>query len=146
MSQAYGWNEEVTNGERELLADGTRCAFEVTKLEKSRREIKGVMCNEAKLHIVLMDCDNPEAQPISRTEDLPLHRDFDWKLWAFFKSIGQRASGDSKAFKPDWTKVSGSTGFCIVGIREYKNKKGELCKAQEIKKWLEPDCEESAAF
>jgi len=146
MSEAYGWNEEITSGEKPLLPDGTRCAFEITKIEKARREIKGVMCNEAKLTITLLPCDDPEAQPITYDDGLPLHRDFDWKLWRFFKAIGQRASGDSKSFRPDWAKVKGSTGFCVVGIREFKKRDGTTGKCNEIKTWEEPGVEENAAF
>lgn len=55
--------------------------------------------------------------------DLMLAKIMEWKLCAFFRSIGQKKHGEP--LKPNWNKVVGSVGKAHFKQREWTNDKGE---------------------
>ena len=55
--------------------------------------------------------------------DLMLAKIMEWKLCAFFRSIGQKKHGEP--LKPNWAKVVGSIGKAHFKQREWTNDKGE---------------------
>ena len=54
----------------------------------------------------------------------------EWKLCAFFRSIGQKKHGEP--LKPNWGKVIGSIGKAHFKQREWVNDKGETKVANDL--------------
>ena len=62
--------------------------------------------------------------------DLMLAKIMEWKLCAFFRSIGQKKHGEP--LKPNWGKVIGSIGKAHFKQREWVNDKGETKVANDL--------------
>lgn len=69
------------------------------------------------------------------TERLYLLKRLSWKLTEFFGSIGQNPV-NGQAFNPNWNAVLGSTGEAELVINNYKNKDGQDCQNNRVKKFL----------
>lgn len=65
-----------------------------------------------------------------------LHSKSEWALSAFFKSIGQKQTGEK--IRMNWNAVTGARGRAHVGIREYLGNDGETRRTNQIKRFLEP--------
>ena len=67
--------------------------------------------------------------------DLFLYRTVEWKIAAFFRSIGQKKHGEKLAM--DWNKVIGAKGRCHVKQRDYTNNNGEERTVNDIDKFYD---------
>ncbi|MHB1167040.1 MAG: DUF669 domain-containing protein, partial [Carboxydocellales bacterium] len=76
--------------------------------------------------------------------NLFLHSITEGMLCAFFTAIGQRKKGDRVTM--NWNAVVGAKGRAKVGIRKFKNDKGEELIFNEIKKFYEPKTFEAGKF
>lgn len=56
--------------------------------------------------------------------DLLLHRSVEWKISSFFRSIGQKKSGEKLVM--DWNKVIASKGRAHIKQKTYTNSNGEV--------------------
>lgn len=133
MNRELGWDEEIENdGSDYVLLEEGEYPFVVTKVERSRSAGKGKLppCNMAVVTLRVND-------QTTVTENLILHTSLEWKLCQFFTSIGQRRHGER--LRMNWGAVLGKTGRCEVGVRTYEKKDGSEGKANEIKKFLEPN-------
>ena len=70
-------------------------------------------------------------------DNLFLLKSWQWKLTAFFKSIGQKVV-DGQPFQPNWNVV-GATGKAEIGQHEYTNRNGDNRKSNQISRYLTPD-------
>ena len=134
--QAIDWDSPIVNdGENKeffLFPDGAEVNFEVMELQRSSS--KNLHCPMAKLVLRLFDKDGEhEAQCY---ENLVLHTSCEWKLCEFFRSIGQRQHGEK--IVPDWSKVEGSRGLCVVSVNTYE-KNGETRKNNRVKNYIDAD-------
>ncbi len=119
MGEALDWDSEIEKeNEFVLLPDGE---YEFTVLNMERQRFDGsekmAPCPMAKL---TLDVRSREGNA-TVMDRLMLNRKMEWKLSAFFGSIGQRKHGDK--LKMDWNKVVGSEGHAKIGTREYNGKK-----------------------
>ena len=139
-TEVFGWDDPIEKGaEFPVLPEGT-ATFEVLKIERARKEMgKLGTCNVALLTLLVTSDENGETATF--IENLPLHRKTQFKLFQFFSSIGMRQHGNDAPFVPNWGKVSGTTGSCKIGIREWKGKDGETHKSNEVVKYLDPPSE-----
>lgn len=71
-----------------------------------------------------------ELGNINLKVDLMLAKVVEWKLCAFFRSIGQKKHGEP--LKPNWNTVIGSTGRAHIKQRQYLNKNNEERIINEI--------------
>lgn len=71
-----------------------------------------------------------ELGNITLKVDLMLAKVVEWKLCAFFRSIGQKKHGEP--LKPNWNTVIGSTGRAHIKQRQYLNKNNEERTINEI--------------
>lgn len=123
--RAYDWDEkpiekpaEGGDGEYVLLTPGTY-PFRVTKFERGIHTMKpGGKMPDCKKAILVLEVDGGDQGEASIKVDLYLHTMNEKKLCAFFKSIGDRKSGE--ALKMDWNNIFGKRGWCKV-----KNRPGE---------------------
>ena len=139
ISVGLGWNDEISNdgGEFVVFPEG-EYTFKVLKLEKSFQDATDRIpggCNKAILTLQLVD---PQTeQTTSFKENLLLINTSEWKLCAFFRSIGLKKHGEKLIM--DWSKVVGSCGKCKVSVREFTNSQGQIRKANQVEKFLDPD-------
>ena len=76
-----------------------------------------------------------EQGNVTLKTDLMLAKVVEWKLCAFFRSIGQKKHGEP--LKPNWNTVIGSTGRAHIKQRHYTNKNGEDRVVNEIDYFLD---------
>ncbi|MCL4441073.1 MAG: DUF669 domain-containing protein [Firmicutes bacterium] len=129
------WDDQIENDGTDytLLPEGDY-DFEVVEFERARHNGSDKLpaCNKAIVHIRVKGA----AGMSTIKHNLFLHSSTEGLLCAFFTGIGQRKKGEKVTM--NWSKVVGSTGRCKVGVRSWKNDKGEDVKINEIKKFYEP--------
>ena len=128
--QPLDWDSPIENDgdERTLLPNGTECKFEVIGIEKMFDDR-----NSCPLALLRMECEALDGAGKTRImERLSLSTQFEWKLCAFFRAIGQRVHGEKLI--PDWA-IEGATGCCV--LEQYEDKKGKTWN--RVKKYLDPD-------
>lgn len=138
--RALDWDDEVSNEQPGfvLLPEG-EYAFEVTELERARYEGSAKLppCKMAKLTLHIFGGDKGDT---TITHRLYLHTKTQGLLGAFFESIGQCKRGDT--FRPRWSEIVGSKGWCRLGIYEYTKKSGpkagETGQGNEVIRFLPP--------
>lgn len=91
----------------EWLDEEGKFAFTVKALDKGmfKGSAKIPECNKA---ILTLEVETPNGIKLCKT-DLILYKTLEWKLSSFFKSIGQKQSGEK--LQMNWGKVVGSRGF-----------------------------------
>lgn len=138
-----GWDEVIENDgpDFEVLPEGDY-DFEVVEFERGRHpgSEKLPPCHKVVVHIKVKG----ETGQTTIKHNLFLHTKTEGLLCAFFVGIGQRKHGEKKAM--DWPKVPGSKGRCKVGVRKWKNDKGEDVIFNEIRKFYEPENKPAAKF
>jgi len=151
LTGGYDWDEEVdatsTGGGFKLLPEGPATFF-VLDLKRTRKSFgKFGTINVAELTLVCNSEEDENAQADINVQ-LGLHHDLDWKITQFFTAIGQRNHGDAERFVPNWDRVEGSTGKCVVKNRKYKKKSdadGEMTGvSNEITEFIAPEGSEPA--
>jgi hypothetical protein len=134
----FGWDDKIdpTEKERVLLPEGV-AMFGVIKLERTRGNFSDCgTVNIAKLTLSVTSLvDGAPEGPEEIQINLPLVTKMKWKMVQFFTSIGQRKHGDAGEFQPNWAKVEGETGGCIVAHRDWKKKDGSTIKVNDIAKF-----------
>jgi hypothetical protein len=137
----FGWNDAIdpTQQEHVLLPEG-KALFAVTKLERARGEFSDCgTVNIAKMKLEVSTL-TEGFDSVEVPVQLPLVGKMKWKLVQFFTAIGQRKHGDEGEFVPNWAKVEGATGSCLVGHRELKRKDGSgTYKVNDIKEFSAPE-------
>lgn len=120
-NDSFDWDDPIDPNESEtvLLPDGP-AKFVVIELKRARRDCgKFGTQNVADLKLMVRSENGDESE----IEDgLILCKAMKWKMVQFFTAIGQRNHGDKGEFAPNWAKVEGSTGDCIVGHRTFKRR------------------------
>jgi len=134
---ALEWDSTIENDMPDyvLLPEG-EYSFEVENFERGRHVPSGngklPACPKAILHIKI---DTPEGVTKFK-HNLFLHSSVEGLLCAFFTCIGARKKGERVTM--DWDTVMWAKGRAKVGVREYKDDKGETRKHNEIKRFLPP--------
>lgn len=138
--QGFDWGDSIdpTQSTRVLLPAGP-AVFNVMDLKRERKEFgKYGVQNIAVVELMVSTMEaGYDAQEM--TVNLPLINDLKWKITNFFTSIGQRKHGDAGEFTPNWAKVVGSTGSCVLEHRDYTTKKGTKVTIADVKEFTAPD-------
>ena len=140
--ETFGWDSalpENTKPAVEILPAGD-AEFEVMKLDRQRKEMGRLgTCNVAVMKLQVTSLvENVQPQMIE--VNLPLSPVTAYRLYQFFASIGHYKHGEvesGKPFKPDWSKVVGSTGLCVVKHREWTGKDGKTRVSADIDAYLD---------
>lgn len=136
VGRELGWDDQIEKDgpDFEVLPEGDY-GFEVIGFERSRHPGTEKMpaCWKAIVSIRIKGA----AGQTTIKHNLFLHTKTEGLLCAFFVGIGQRKHGERLTM--NWGKVVGSTGRCKVGVRKWKNDKGEELTFNEIRKFYEPD-------
>jgi hypothetical protein len=132
--RAFGWDDEIQNDESFSVIPEGEYDFRVIKYERKRYEggAKIPACNKATLHLELSTADGIFGKV---NTDLILHSSIEWKISAFFRSIGLKKHGEKLAM--DWPKVPGAYGKCKISMKKYKKKDGTEAESNEVN-FLDP--------
>ena len=137
-----GWGDQIiADGGEFLLLDEGDYDFTVTAFERGRfpGSAKIPACNKAVLTLTVQ---TPKGEANAKY-DLILWSSLEWKISEFFRSIGQKKSGE--AFVPRWNEVVGSKGRAHFKPRKYL-KNGEERQVNDISKFYDaPQTQQSYA-
>ena len=128
-----GWGDQiVADGGEFLLLDEGNYDFTVTAFERGRfpGSAKIPACNKAVLTLTVQT----QKGEANAKYDLILWSSLEWKISEFFRSIGQKKSGE--AFVPRWNEVVGSKGRAHFKPRKYL-KNGEERQGNDISKFYD---------
>jgi hypothetical protein len=138
--EAFGWGDKVDvpdSGGYVLLPEGP-AVFEIIKLEKARKPFGQFgTINVAVLTLLCSPVDGNESAEIKT--QLGLHLSLGWKIVQLATACGLRKHGDSNEIDPRWwAQFVGAGGRCEIKHREYKGNKGDMLKANEIARFMDP--------
>lgn len=130
------WDSEIEDdsegGQAVILEEGDY-EFEVTEFTRGRfnGSTKIPACNRAEL-VLTIKTDKGNALC---WENLLLVAKLEWKMSAFFRSIGQKEHGQK--LKPDWSKVLGAKGKAHFKPEEYTTNSGETRKKNTLTHYID---------
>lgn len=129
------WDDEIENDGQEyiLLPEGDY-NFRVTGFKRGtfKGGAKIPQCKQAELTLEVVAEDGTAIC----YENLILYSSMEWKLAAFFRSIGQKKHGEK--VKMDWSKVNGAEGRAHFKPRSYE-KDGETKQVNAVDKYIDYD-------
>jgi hypothetical protein len=128
------WDDSIeTDGQEFILLPDGEYNFTVTNFERGRFPggPKVPACNKA---TITAQVDTAEGVAIVKF-DLLLYRTLEWRISAFFRSIGQKKHGEKLTM--DWNKVVGSKGRAYFKQRSYTNNQGEVKSTNDIDRFID---------
>ena len=127
------WDDEISQESEFTTLPAGDYDFEVIKFERSRSKGSDSVppSNMAVLDIKISN----GRESTNVKEYLVLHSKMEWKLSMFFRSIGQKKSGEP--VRMNWNAVPGAKGRCKVIVSEYTNDKGEKRTNNKIEKYYD---------
>lgn len=130
------WEDTIENDGQEfiILPEGDYI-FEVTDVERSRFTggPKIPACNKASLTLQVTD---PAGIAIIKT-DLILYRTLEWKVCAFFRSIGMKKHGERVVM--DWGRVIGCHGRAHFKPRTYVGADSQEHQKNDVDRFYDYD-------
>lgn len=127
-----GWEDEIQREDSFVLLEEGDYPFTVQSVKRDRYSPKAGSsippCYQA---IVTFDVGGTTL-----TEKFILHTKVEWKISALYAAIGMKEH-DQKV-RMNWPAVMGRSGYCHVGIREWKKDGGTPCQANQISKFYAP--------
>lgn len=131
-----GWDDQINvDGEQFVLLEEGDYNFTVTGFERGRfpGSAKIPACGKATLTLTVSVPDGTANVKY----DLIMWSSLEWKISAFFRSIGQKKSGE--AFVPRWNQVIGATGLAHFKPRKYTTKDGEERTTNDVANFYDAD-------
>lgn len=128
------WNDSIeTDGQEYVLLPEGDYNFTVTHFERGRfsGSAKIPATNKA---IITVQVQTKEGTT-SVKFDLILYRTLEWRISAFFRSIGQKKHGEKLTM--DWNKVIGSKGRAHFKQRSYTNQNGEEKFVNDVDRFID---------
>ena len=130
-----GWDDVLENDGQEfiVLPEGDY-TYTVTNFERGHFPggPKIPPCNKATLTLAI---DNDQGAAMAKV-DLLLYRTVEWKIAAFFRSIGQKKHGEKTVM--NWNRVVGSRGKAHFKPREYQ-KDGQVRQVNDVDHFIDYD-------
>lgn len=127
------WSDTIeSDGQDFVVLPEGDYAFTVTRVERGRfpGSSKIPPCNKATVSVRI---DN-DLGPATARFDLILYRTLEWKIAAFFRSIGQKKHGEKLVM--DWRNVVGARGRAHFRPRAYL-KDGEERQVNDVCRFLD---------
>jgi len=128
------WDDAIeTDGQEYILLPEGEYNFKVTNFERGRfvGSAKIPQCNKATITIQI----EAKEGTTSVKFDLILYRTLEWRISAFFRSIGQKKHGEKLTM--DWGKVIGSKGRAYIKQRSYTNQNGEEKFINDVDRFID---------
>ena len=130
-----GWDDVLENDGQEFitLPEGDY-TYTVTSLERGQFPggAKIPPCPKA---TITLSIENDQGAATARI-DLLLYRTVEWKIAAFFRSIGQKKHGEKAVM--DWNKVVGARGRAHFRPWEY-TRDGKIHKVNDVERFIDYD-------
>lgn len=132
------WDSEIENDgpEYTTLPEG-EYDFTVVGFERQRytpsAKAKLPPCNMA---VVSLQFKEPEGSTTIK-DKLYLHSSVEWRLCAFFTSIGQRQHGER--VRMNWNAVIGAHGRAKLSVRTYTDNNGKERTINDVDTYLDRD-------
>ena len=128
-----GWEDEIIEDGSVILLEEGDYDFEVTNFERGTfpGSEKIPYCNKAVLTLEV-ETERGNARVIT---DLIMYRSLEWRVSAFFRSIGLKKSGEP--LKMDWTKVVGARGRAHFKPKTYLDKTGGERRVNEVARFID---------
>ena len=123
------WDSAIEDdGQGFVLLDEGDYDFTVTGFERGRHNgsAKIPACNKA---IVTLSIDTPNGVAEIK-ENLILYKTMEWKISAFFRSLGMKKHGERLVM--DWDKVLGAAGRAHIVQRDFIGQDGSNKKANNV--------------
>ena len=123
------WDSAIEDdGQGFVLLDEGDYDFTVTGFERGRHNgsAKIPACNKA---IVTLSIDTPNGVAEIK-ENLILYKTMEWKISAFFRSLGMKKHGERLVM--DWDKVLGAAGRAHIVQRDFIGQDGTNKKANNV--------------
>ena len=130
------WDDVLENdGEEWILLPEGDYTYTVTDFERSQfpGSAKIPPCPKAILTLRV----DTEQGPVTVRTDLLMYRTMDWKISAFFRSIGQKQYGVKMSM--NWSTVIGSRGRAHFRPREYTTRDGRTHRVNDVERFLDFD-------
>lgn len=132
------WDSEIeddSEGGAVVILDEGDYDFEVREFTRTRYQgsAKVPACNKAELVLEVKTDDGTALC----WENLLMVKKLEWKMSAFFRSIGQKKHGEK--LKPNWNAVIGAKGRAHFKPEEYTNKDGEIRKKNVLVRYIDTD-------
>lgn len=130
------WNDSIeSDGQEFILLEEGDYNYVVTNFERGRFPggQKIPACNKATITVQVDTADGVASIKF----DLLLYRSVEWKISAFFRSIGQKKHGEKLVM--NWNKVIGSVGRAHFKQRKYTNQAGEEKVINDLDKFIDYD-------
>lgn len=144
-NNAFDFNSPLPPpGQFEIVPEGEArfIVSDMKRVQKERGKLGTVWIAELKLRIVPLNSEG--GAPMTMSADVVLHPTLAFLAYQFFASIGQYQHGSKDPFKPDWNKVIGAEGYCVVKHRTWTNAANEQRINAEVKAWLDSQGRTSA--
>lgn len=119
-----------------ILLDEGVYNFKITKMERKIHSGSEKIPNGTPFAEITYSINTKRGTTIIK-DKLFLLKNWQWKLTAFFKSVGQKVV-DGQPFQPNWNVV-GATGKAEIGQHEYTNRNGDNRKSNQISRYLAPN-------
>ena len=134
-NRSYEWNDTIENDSSFTMLPEGVYPFTVTKFERARHPGSANLpaCNKA---VLTLSVDGGTLGKTTITHNLFLHSKCEGFLCEFFTAIGLRKHGEK--LQMPWDRVTGTSGTCKVGIRNWTGDDGQERQSNEIKRFLEP--------
>lgn len=124
-----GWDDVIEDdGNGFILLEEGDYDFTVSGFERGRHNgsAKIPACNKA---IITLSIDSPQGVAEIK-ENLILYKTMEWKISAFFRSLGLKKHGERLTM--DWDHVLGAAGRAHIVQREYIGNDGTNKKANNV--------------
>jgi len=128
------WDDAIeTDGQEYILLPEGEYNFRVTNFERGRfvGSARIPQCNKASIVIQI----EAKEGTTSVKFDLILYRTLEWRISAFFRSIGQKKHGEKLTM--DWGKVVGSKGRAYIKQRSYTNQNGDEKFINDVDRFID---------
>ena len=137
--KVFDWDDEIVNDGNEtefVTLEPGDYDFTVVKFERGtftpKPGGKTPACNQA---IVTLKISTDKGDCFIQ-DKFPMASTMEWKISAFFRSIGMKKHGEPA--KVDFDKLIGSKGRCHVTERTYTKQDGTEGRGNNIGNYLEP--------
>lgn len=137
-----GWNDALPPPQEFALLPEGDAQFEVLKLERARKTMGKLGEVNVGVVTLLVASYAPGAESDTIECNLPLSPKTVFKLYQFFAAIGQYKHGDvesGKPFTPNWAKVVGCTGNCVIKHRKWTGRDGAEKTGHEVDAFLDAE-------
>ena len=137
QNMCMDWDDSIQNDGTVFtpLPEGDY-VFKVTDFERAHHPGSANLspCNKAALTLTVYGEDDKTSRVFC---DLFLYKKMEWKMSAFFRSIGQKKRGEKLI--PDWNNILNQKGRAHFKLVAYKDRNGDDRTKNEVDRFLDYD-------